>query len=113
MRKQLWARARGDLLMPARLVPLRLYLGIVPGMDYPTGYPARSHHLALPKGRSQRLTANSIATTIDLITRCGGGWCQLAPAVGECEAGRGCVCDGHRRDYIHVGFDSLRFLPFL
>jgi len=85
MRKQLWARARGDLLMPARLVPLRLYLGIVPGMDYPTGYPARSHHLALPKGRSQRLTANSIATTIVLITRCDGPLCQFR----KCQSERG------------------------
>jgi hypothetical protein len=41
-------------------------------MDYPTGYPVRSHHLDGPEGHSQRLTANSIATTIDLITRCGG-----------------------------------------
>jgi len=47
-------------------------LGIVPGKDYPTGFPVRSHHLEGPEGHSQRLTANSIATTIDLITRCGG-----------------------------------------
>jgi hypothetical protein len=80
-REKRWARARDSLLMPVRLAPLKLFLGIVPGMDYPTGYPARSHHLGLPERRSQRLTANSIATTIDLITRCGGGACQ-PPAVG-------------------------------